>query len=90
MPAAALSSSAIELLRQHIERDGIPVNDGNREAHRELAVAGIMFPVSGFASGAESHYRFTKEGWERRFDWIEANRSKDDRVGPERTARSQK
>jgi hypothetical protein len=61
-----LSESALKLLRLHIEQDGIRVDDSNREAHRELAAAGIMYPVSTFARGPEAYFRFTKEGWERR------------------------
>ena len=61
-----LSADALALLRRHVTQDGIMVDDANREAHRELARAGIMLPLSGFASGPESHYRFTKEGWKRR------------------------
>jgi hypothetical protein len=66
MQTIKLSEAALALLRLHVSHDGIMVDDTNREAHRELARAGIMYPLSGFASGPESHYRFTKEGWERR------------------------
>jgi hypothetical protein len=60
-----LSEAALDLLRRHLAQDGVMVDDENREAHRELARAGIMYPLSGFASGPESHYRFTQEGWNR-------------------------
>lgn len=66
MPTITLSAEAVALLRLHLERDGIRVDDSNREAHRELARAGIMYPVSGYSTGPESHYRFTAEGWRRR------------------------
>jgi hypothetical protein len=59
-----LSSEALALLRQHIEQDGIRVDD----AHRELTAAGIMYPVSTFACGPEAYFRFTVEGWERRHE----------------------
>ena len=62
MPTITLSAEAVALLRLHLERDGIRVDDSNREAHRELARAGIMYPVSGYSTGPESHYRFTAEG----------------------------
>ena len=65
MPTITLSAEAVALLRLHLERDGIRVDDSNREAHRELARAGIMYPVSGYSTGPESHYRFTAEGWRR-------------------------
>ena len=35
-------------------------------AYRELAVAGLMYPVSGFAHGAEAYYRLTEAGWGRK------------------------
>jgi hypothetical protein len=71
MQTITLSPDALALLKLHVTQDGIMVNDANREAHRELARAGIMFPLSGFASGPESHYRFTKEGWERRAESLD-------------------
>jgi len=70
MQTITLSPDALALLKLHIRQDGIMVDDANREAHRELARAGIMFPLSGFASGPESHYRFTNEGWERREEFL--------------------
>ena len=65
-----LSTEALALLKLHVTRDGVMVDDSNREAHRELEKAGIMSPFSGFASGTESHYRFTKAGWERRAELL--------------------
>lgn len=66
MQTVTLSESALALFRLHIEQDGIRVDDANREAHRELAAAGIMYPVSTFARGPEAYFRFTEDGWERR------------------------
>jgi hypothetical protein len=68
--AITLSADALALLRLHVTQDGIMVDDANREAHRELARAGIMFPLSAFARGPESHYRFTEEGWKRREEFL--------------------
>lgn len=65
-----LSDAALAVLRRHVERGGMRVDDSNREAYRELARAGIMYPLSGFAGGPESHYRFTDEGWSRRGEWL--------------------
>jgi hypothetical protein len=36
------------LLRLHVDHDDIRVDDSDREAKRELARAGMMYPVSGF------------------------------------------
>lgn len=63
MPTITLSAEALALLRRHVERDNIRVEDSNREAHRELARAGLMEAVHTFAWGRESRYRFTEEGW---------------------------
>lgn len=65
-----LSDAALDVLRLHVERGGTSVDDANREAYRELARAGIMYPLSGFVGGPESHYRFTDEGWSRRDEWL--------------------
>ena len=70
-----LSNEALALLRLHIEHDGIRVDEANREAHRELAAAGIMYPVSTFARGPEAYFRFTDLGWERRHEIL--SRSKE-------------
>ena len=66
MKTASLSPAALALFRRHIERGGIRVDDTNRDAHRELAAAGILYPVSTFARGPEAYFRFTDFGWERR------------------------
>ncbi len=47
-----------------------PSQGWNREAYRELAAAGLMYPVSTFAHGPESLFRFTEEGWRRREEWL--------------------
>ena len=75
MPTITLSAEAVALLRLHLERDGIRVDDSNRDAHRELAQAGIMYPVSGYSTGPESHYRFTAEGWRRRAEFLSGSAS---------------
>jgi hypothetical protein len=64
----SLSDAALALLRSRIEGGCREVNDSNREAYRELARAGIMYPVSGFLSGPEYLFRWTDEGWQRRFE----------------------
>jgi len=71
MQKIALSEAALPLLRNCLETRRVAVTDGNRETYRELACAGIMYPVSGFVSGPEANYRFTDAGWERRFEWLE-------------------
>jgi hypothetical protein len=63
-----LSESALAQMRLHMEESGIRVDDSNREAYRELARAGIMYPVSTFARGPEAYFRFTDDGWERRHE----------------------
>jgi hypothetical protein len=68
MKTAALSADALALFRRHIEHDGIRVDESNLAAHRELAAAGIMYPVSTFARGPEAYFRLTPEGWERRHE----------------------
>ena len=42
----------------------MPVDDTNREAHRELARAGLMIAGHSFVGGRESFYRFTEAGWD--------------------------
>jgi hypothetical protein len=70
MLTMSLSDSAIALLRSRIDGGSREVNDSNRESYRELARAGIMYPVSGFTSGPEYLFRWTDEGWERRFELL--------------------
>jgi hypothetical protein len=68
----ALSEAALAVLRSRIAGASREVNDSNREAYRELASAGIMYPVSGFTSGPEYLFRWTDFGWERRFELANA------------------
>jgi len=63
MPPIALSDAALSLLLLHVEHGELPVNDSNRELHRELARAGLMIAVHTFSGGREQFYRFTREGW---------------------------
>jgi hypothetical protein len=62
MSMITLSEAALAVLRLHVERDDIRIDSSNREAHRELARAGLMEAIHTFAFGRESRYRFTKEG----------------------------
>ena len=64
-----LSESARDLLRRRLDGDSA-VNDLDRPAYRELVAAGILYPMSGFAGGPESSYRFTEDGWARRQEWL--------------------
>jgi hypothetical protein len=64
-----LSESARSLLRRILSGEQVEVA-ANKETYRELARAGIMYPVSGFVGGPESSFRFTAEGWNRRDKWI--------------------
>jgi hypothetical protein len=70
METKTLSEAALALLRYRLTTKDNRVNDSNREAYRELVGAGIMFAVSGFASGPEASFRFTDEGWARRREFI--------------------
>ena len=63
-----LSKHALALFREHLEQRRTIDVDTNREAYRELARAGIMYPVSGFISGPEYLFRWTDDGWARRFE----------------------
>jgi hypothetical protein len=72
MQAIALTEAAQSLLRLRIEVGQVVVTSENLEAYRELARAGIMYPVSGFVSGPEGNFRFTEEGWARREEWLSA------------------
>jgi len=69
MPTIALSDDAVALLRRRLEGEPADVTDDTREAYRELARAGIMIPLHSFTRGDEALYRFTEEGWERRFEF---------------------
>jgi len=63
MSTITLSEAALALLRRHGGQAELPVNDSNRELHRELARAGLMVAVHTFSGGREQFYRFTREGW---------------------------
>src|SRR4051794_32324643 len=62
--AGELSEASVALLRRRLNGDE-EVNDANRAAYRELAMAGVLIPLHTFSGGDESAYRFTEEGWER-------------------------
>ena len=66
MPTIRLSDAALALLRLNLTGPHVAVTIDNREAYRDLAAAGLMYPVSTFAHGPESLFRFTEEGWRRR------------------------
>ena len=59
-----LSAEALALLLLHVERGELPVDDSNRDLHRELARAGLMVAVHTFSGGREQFYRFTRAGWD--------------------------
>ncbi len=65
-----LSEAALDLLRRRIAGQRVDVTDQTREAYRELARAGVMYPVSGFAHGPEANFRFSEDGWNRREEWL--------------------
>jgi hypothetical protein len=69
--ASKLSQAARQLLRRRLEGDE-EVTDANRPLYRELVAARIMYPVSTWAGGPESAFRFTLAGWEHRDEWIDA------------------
>lgn len=71
MGTLTLSAVALALFRLHVEQQGhLPVNDSTREAYRELARAGLMVAGSTFRDGPESIYRLTKEGFERKAEFL--------------------
>jgi hypothetical protein len=74
MQTITLSESALSLLRRRLAGDD-QVSEANQAAYRELAAAGIMIPISTWAGGPESVFRFTEEGWRRREEWLEAGAS---------------
>jgi hypothetical protein len=69
--ASRLSDAARELLRRRLAGDR-EVADADRPLYRELVTARIMYPVSTWAGGPESAFRFTPAGWERREEWIKS------------------
>jgi hypothetical protein len=64
-----LSDGARQLLRRRLAGDD-RVTPENLKAYRELSAARIMYPVSTWAGGPESVFRFTLAGWERRKEWV--------------------
>jgi hypothetical protein len=74
MQTITLSESALSLLRRRVAGDD-EVTEANRAAYRELAAAGIMIPISTWAGGPESVFRFSEEGWARREEWLKAGAS---------------
>ena len=65
-----LSEDALKLLRLRLVGRRVEVTDETRGFYRELAAAGLAEPVSGFAGGAEAHFRITKEACDRREEWL--------------------
>jgi hypothetical protein len=61
-----LSKAARDILRRRANREHVEVTPDNLEAYRELARAGVMYPLSGFMVGPEAVFRFTEAGWNRR------------------------
>jgi len=72
----ALSEAARKVLERRLAGDD-EVTDANREGYRELARAGIMIPLHSFIGGWEAAFKFTWQGWERRFERIENNCAKE-------------
>jgi hypothetical protein len=70
MAETRLSDPALGMLRYQFATKDNTGSDENREVHRELVRAGIIFFVSGFISGPEAIFRWTDWGWERRGEWI--------------------
>jgi hypothetical protein len=67
-----LSEAARSVLRRLVAGERVEVTAATKPAYQELAVVGIMAPLSTFAHGPESAYRFTHWGWERRVEWLES------------------
>jgi hypothetical protein len=63
METLSLSAEALSILRRRWTQEWVEVNDQTRPLYRELAAAGLMYPVSGFTRGPEANFRFTEEGW---------------------------
>ncbi len=61
--AETLSEAALALIRRRWAGKWVAVTEESKPHNRELADAGLMYPVSGFAHGPESNFRFTEEGW---------------------------
>jgi hypothetical protein len=63
METLNLSAEAMTILRRRWAQEWVAVTEENKPFYRELAAAGLMYPVSGFAHGPESNFRFTEIGW---------------------------
>jgi len=72
MQTITLSEAALAVLRSRIATTDADVTPDNLEACRELVLAGIMVPLSTFAKGPESLFKFTDEGWQRRHEILNA------------------
>ncbi len=56
-------------LRRHLNGDEEVTDSAGVRYRGNWREVGIMFPVSGFATGPESRFRFAKQGWERRIEF---------------------
>jgi hypothetical protein len=71
-----LSKAAKRTLSRYMAGDH-EVTDGNRAAFRELARAGIMMSVGTFTKGDDCVFGFTRQGYERRFEFAEMGCAKE-------------
>jgi hypothetical protein len=62
MPAIASSETVLAVFRLHVDHDGVPVTDYNREVHRELAREGLMVVGHSFTRGRDAFYVLTPQG----------------------------
>jgi hypothetical protein len=70
MQRIKLSPAAIVLFRRHVELGRTIDLDANRPVYEELARAGLMVVGNSFAGGENSIYKVTKEGFERRAEFL--------------------
>ena len=68
MQTITLSEAAVAVLRFEVRGWKAKRKESRLPAYRELAAAGIMYPVSTFARGPEAYFRFTDFGWDHRED----------------------
>jgi hypothetical protein len=66
-----LSEAARELVRACAAGSIPDADDATRPLYRELTKAGIMMPIGTFTKGDDTVFRFTNQGWERRFEFME-------------------
>ena len=66
MQSVRLSRSARTLLRRRAIGEHVEVTSDNLVAYRDLGLARVMYPLSGFMLGPEAVFRFTEEGWNHR------------------------